>query len=98
LAQSTGVAMMLSWPSFLQAAAIFAIPPASFADFHVLAFDAASADNPANGGTDSTATIPSITVDLVSFCNFIVLLLLCCFSVDFQVFLIIRLKIFRAIL
>jgi len=62
--------MMLSCPSFLQAAAIFAIPPACFADVHVEALAAAFADETANVGTASTAATLSTTADLVSLLNF----------------------------
>jgi hypothetical protein len=55
--------MMLSCPSFLHSAAIFAIPPACFADVHVDAFDAAFADETANVGTASTAATLSTTAD-----------------------------------
>jgi len=62
--------MRLSCPSFLHSAASALSPPASYADFHVDAFDAAFADETANVGTASTAATLSTTADLVSFENF----------------------------
>ena len=66
--------MMLSCPSFLQAAARPLSPPACFADVHLSAFEAAFAAVPANVGTASTAATLSTTADLVSLFNFTVFL------------------------